>query len=212
MNDEKARRMTEFLAKSIKRVYDECNRIIDEGDPGAGGKAVITRYNELLDRAKDEYPDNDLIHQLDEVTMSGARFVGGGEIPTTDDIQEVKFNSTTIADALGLDEDDFRQATGNDSLAHIEINQVQTQAQQQSTTQTVTVEQLNEHVDGMVASPDEKEELRQLVERFEEELESDDPDEVELRDVIDSAKAFSTQLAMKMAVAACERGINILIE
>lgn len=64
----------------------------------------------------------------------------------------------------------------------------------------------------MMAPQDEKAELHELVEKFEQELESENPDAVELRDVIDSAKSFSSQLAMKMAMMAFERGIDILIE
>lgn len=204
--------MSDYLASSLKRLYDECNRIIDDGDPLSGGRTVLDRHNELLERVKEEYPDNEIIQQLDEVSMSGAVVPGKTTRPTMDDIQEVKFNVTSVADAIGLNEDDFRRASGTDTIPVIEINQVQNQSQQQSATQTVTIEQLYEHADGMMAPKDEKEELRELVGRFEKELESEDPDAVELRDVIDSAKAFSSQLAMKMAMMAFERGIDVLIK
>lgn len=204
--------MSNYLASSLKHLYDECNRIIEDGNPRSGGKTVLDRHNELLEKVKGKHPDNKIIQQLDEVSMSGAVVPGKATRPTMDDIQEVKFNVTSIADAIGLDEDDFRRVNGSDTFSLIEINQVQSQSQQQSATQTVTIEQLYEQADEMMAPQGEKAELRELVGKFEQELESENPDAVELRDVIDSAKSFSSQLAMKMAMMAFERGIDILIE
>lgn len=204
--------MSNHFASSIKRIYDDCHRAIVEKDVRHVGKAIVDRHNELLQKAKSEYPDNEIIQELDKVQYSGSSWTAGNPTPTTNDLQDVKFNVTSIADAIGLDLNDFRQTADTDSLPVIKINQVQNQTQQQSATQTVTIDQLYEHAEGMMAREDEKEKLRNLVERFEDELESEDPDAVKLRDVVDSAKSFSSQLAMKMAMAAFERGVDLLVE
>lgn len=206
--------MTDFLARSIKRLYDDCSRSLEDGSAQVVGGAIIDRYNELLEDAKEEYTDNRRIQNLEVVERTGAGVVPDAPPrPRSNDLQEVKFGLTTIADSIGLDLEDFRQVADIESFPVIEIRQnvTQSQTQQQTATQTVTFEQLYDELETRMAPQEEIEELRELLERLETELKSEDSDEEEVRRVIDSAKAFSSQMAIKMALIALERGVDILV-
>lgn len=204
--------MPEFLVRSLKRLYDDCSQAIDENIADGVGGAVIDRYNDLLDEIQGEYPDNQRIQDLEEVQRTGGRFAGGPSIPHLNDLQEVKFRSAAIADALGLELEDFERVAGTDTIPVIQIEQnvEQSQSQEQAQQQTVTIEQLYEEVGTRMAPEEETEQLREMVGRLEEHLESDDPDSGEIRDLIETAREFSTQLALKMSMLALERGIDIL--
>lgn len=143
--------------------------------------------------------------------MSGAGItLEPGQRPHPNDLQEIKIGVTTIADAIGLDIDDFHRVAATETIPVIQITQQQ--VQRQSASQSVTVEQLYDDVEDRMASKEEIEELRDLVEQLEAELDSEDPDQGKVRNLINSAKTFSSQLAMKMAMLALERGIDILVE
>ena len=204
--------MSDFLVRSLKRLYDDCSQAIEEENAQAVGEAIIDKYNSLLMEIQEEFPDNQRIQDLEEVQLTGATFGSGHPRPRSNDLQEVKFRSAAIADALGLELEDFERITDADTIPVIQIQQnvEQSQSQQQSQQQTITIEQLYRDVDNRMAPEEETEQLHELVGRLEEQLDSDDPNTVEIRDLIDTAKDFSTQLAMKMAKLALEQGIDIL--
>jgi hypothetical protein len=203
--------MSEHLASSLKRLYDECDEVLEREEARKRGGAIIDRFNELLWKAEDEYPDNSTIEDVDPVQRSGAGVTPGSDAkPHSNDLQQVKFRVTSIADAIGLDMDDFKNTSESDTMPLIELNQAQEQTQQQSATQSVTVEQLRKDVDGMMATDEEKSELRDLINQLESELNSDNPEPGQLREIVNSARDFSSQVAMKIAMSALERGIDIL--
>lgn len=194
-----------FLAKTLKRIYDECQRAQDSGDETNVGKTLIGEFNDLLDRYQAEYPEQEVIQSINHVSTSGAH---GSAHPQ--DVQEVKLNVLKIADSLGLDTDDFQQSSSSETLTTINIQQEQNQEQTQSQIQRVTVEQVIEDVEGLMISPDDKEELQELVREYETELESEDPDPSRFRDIVNSAENYSDDVARKLIMLATERGFNIL--
>jgi flagellar motility protein MotE (MotC chaperone) len=110
-----------------------------------------------------------------------------------------------------LDTDDFEDISSSGEFAVINVQQGQSQEQAQTQTQRVTVENIFEDIDGMMTSPEEKDELRDLVQDFEKELESDDADPSRLRKIIAKARDYSDDIARKLIMMATERGVYILL-
>ncbi|QGN05865.1 hypothetical protein Hrd1104_00205 [Halorhabdus sp. CBA1104] len=204
--------MPDYLVSSLKRLYDDCSRAIDENNARAVGGAIIDRYNEILDEIQEEYSDNRRIQELEAVQRTGATFGGGPPRARANDLQDVKFRSAAIADALELELEDFERVADTETIPIIQLQQSveQNQSQQQAQQQRVTIEQLYDDLDSRMGPEDEIEQLRELVEELEDQLNSENPDTVEIRDLIETAKSYSTQLGMKMAMLALERGIDIL--
>lgn len=201
--------MKDYLVSSIKRVYDDCHRALEDDKSQAVGGAIIDRYNELLDEIKSEYPDNERIQNLNPVERTGAGIVtGASNRPRSNDLQEVKFGTAAIADALELDIVEFKRVQNTDTIPIIQINQNQTQ--QQSQQQTITIESIYQEVDGLMVSPEQKENIESQVREFEEELESENPDKDRMKAVIDFVRDTSKQLAVKLTMLALTHGIDLL--
>lgn len=204
--------MEDYLVSSLKRLYDDCHRAIEAGNSQNVGRAIIDRYNELLEEVQDECPENPRIQNLDPVSQSGASFAGGSPRPHPNDLQEVKFRVTAIADSAGLDVDDFQQVDEGSEMPIIQIqnHQTQSQSQEQRQEQYVTVGEIHEEIDRLMVSPDERERIEERVEEFENELEEENPDTERMLDIMSFVRDTSTQLASKMGMRALQHGVDLL--
>jgi molecular chaperone DnaK (HSP70) len=201
------KRMQDYLVSSIKRLYDDCYRALERENAGSVGDALVDRYNELLNEIQEEYPDEPRIQNLDAVEESG----WGGRAMATD-VQEVKIGVTSIADSLGLDSEDFQHVDDASEIPIIQINnqQSQSQSQQQQQDQYITIEEINQEADRLMASPDEKKQIKEQIEEFESELEGEEPDTDRIINIISIVRDTSTQLASKLAMRALQHGVDIL--
>jgi hypothetical protein len=204
--------MQDYLVSSIKRVYDDCYRALDEGNSQNVGRAIINRYNELLGEIQEEYPDNERIQNLDPVSETGAGIAGGSTRPHPNDLQEVKFGVTTIADSVGLNLNDFERVNEGSEIPviHIHNQQSQSQAQDQSQEQYITIEEIHEEIDRLMTSSEERELIEERVEEFESELENENPNKDRMLDIISFVRDTSTQLASKLGMVALQRGVDLL--
>jgi flagellar motility protein MotE (MotC chaperone) len=201
-----------YLVRSLKQVHDECERALRE-DNYQVNNSLADRFNELLDDFKHEYPDDERIQGIDEcegVNVTG-RHAATNQSRALDLIQDIKLKTLQIADLLDLDTGDFEELSSSGEFAVINVQQDQAQEQAQTQIQRVTVENILEDVDGLMTSPEEKEELRDLVEEYEEELEGDDTDVSRLRQIIAKAREYSDDIARKLVMMATERGVYILL-
>lgn len=201
-----------YLIRSLKRVHDECERALRE-DNYQVNNSLADRFNELLNDFKGEYPDDDRIQVIDEcegVTVTGRHAVRN-QSRALDIIQDIKLKTLKISDLLDLDTDDFEELSSSGEFAVINVQQDQAQEQAQTQVQRVTVENILEDISGMMTSPDEREELRGLVQEFEDELESDETDASRLRQIIAKAQEYSDDIARKLIMMATERGVYILL-
>lgn len=204
--------MQDYLVSSIKRVYDDCHRALEDGNSQNVGRAIINRYNELLEEIQEECSANERVQNLDSVSETGATFVGGNPRPHPNDLQEVKFGVTAIADSVNLDLKDFERVDEGSEMPiiHIHNRQSQTQAQQQRQEQYVTIEEIHEEIERLMTSPDQKERIEGRVEEFESELKEEEPDKGKMIDIISFVRDTSTQLASKLAMRALQYGVDIL--
>lgn len=201
-----------YLLRSLKRVHDECERALRE-DNFQVNNSLADRFNELLSDFKSEYQDDDRIQSIEEcegVNVSGRHAVSN-QSRALDLIQDIKLKTLKIADSLDLDTDDFEELSSSGEFAVINVQQDQAQEQAQTQVQRVTVENILEDIDGMMTSPEEKEELRDLVQEFEDELESGETDPSRLRQIIAKAREYSNDIARKLIMMATERGVYILL-
>lgn len=200
-----------YLLRSIKRVHDECERALRE-DNSKVNNSLVDRFNEILDDFKDEYPDERIqsIEEGEGVNVTG-KYAATHHGEALDQIQDIKLKTLKIADILDLDTGDFEELSSSDEFAVINVQQNQAQEQAQTQVQRITVENILEDVDGLMTSAEEKEELRELVGEFEEELENDDTDVSRLRQIIAKAQEYSDDIARKLIMMATERGVYILL-
>ena len=196
-----------YLVKSLKRLHDECERsIADENFKSC--QSLAERFNELLDDFQGEYPDNERIGSIDEaqpISTDGARGAIRNSSRALNEIQDIKLKTLQIADLLDINTNDFERMVDSGEMTVINLEQ------NQSVSQSVTVNNLMKQVDNMMMADPQKEELKELIHLFEEELEND-PDTSTLRDLINKVRDFSAQAAMKMTMIALERGIDIFAD
>lgn len=180
--------------KSLKRVHDSA-----VNTEAAGANGVVTEFNDVLSRVKEQYPDNEFIQSVEEVQ--------GVRRPTkmADAVKKVEIRTEQIADALELGKD-FKRTTDDDDMPLITIEQSNSQTATQEVSQEVSVEAVMELIELDPQAQQNKEELKGLVEQFENELESDDPDSGTLRQLINDAKEYSTSVAAKLAMLALQSG------
>lgn len=192
----------EYAIKTLKRVHDSAVRA-DEN----GAKAVVEQFNETVELLQSEYPDNDVIHGIDEIIAN----IGTPVVATDDEwmkqpiaLEKVKLKTEQMADALDLGEG-FDRPTAEGEMQKIVIEQHSSQSNQQEVSQEVSVESVMTLIDHDPQVQRDKEEVKDLVRRFEEELEGD-ADPGTLRQFIADAKEYSTGVAAKMAMLALQHG------
>lgn len=202
-----------YLMRSLKRVHDDCQRAIQEENFEVN-QALAERFNEILSEFQEEYSDESRIHDISDasgVDVGGFESMVKNQNPAMNEIQDIKLKTLKIADALDLDTDDFEELSQSDKFAVINFNQEQTQEQAQTQVQRVTIDQIIEDVDRMMMTPDEKEELKDLIQEYEEELEKEDPDASRLREIAAKARDYSDDVTRKLVMLATERGFDILV-
>lgn len=192
----------EYAIKTLKRIHDSAVRADEDGAP-----AVVDQYNEAVELLQSEFPDNDVIQDIDKITAA----VRTPKVPTDEEtiretiaLEKVKFKTEQIADALDLGEG-FERPTEEGEMQKIVIEQHSSQSNQQEVSQEVNVESVMTLIDHDPQVQQDKEEVKELVRRFEKELEGD-ADPGTLRQFIADAKEYSTGVAAKMAMLALQHG------
>ena len=189
----------DYLITRLKRIFDQCVRAQEKENEQSVGKVIVNEFNTLLNELQEAYPESQVVQDLDPVDLTGV--VGR---PHPQDIEQVRMNVYSVADSLGIEMESFTESaerTGDLTVVNV--------SQQQATQQQVTVENLIEQVNAMMIPPDNKDELKHIVQEFEDRIEND-PDPGVLRGLFSEAKALSRDVALKLAVKALENGINIV--
>lgn len=208
-------KMDDKLAiKTLKRVHDSAVHAEQTEAP-----AIADQFNEALSKLKSEYPDNETIQSMDEVQASSRP---RGIMKGASKIERVKLNTEQIADALGLG-DDFDRPTDEGEMPVISLKYAPSQENvqeahqeanpeiSQEASQEVSVESIMQLIDLDPQVQGNQENVKQLVRRFEEELDSEYPDSGTLRQLIADAKDYSVSVAAKLAMLGLQHGaIGIL--
>ena len=211
-----------YVFRQAKRIYDNCATSQENGTMASDGGGLAEAYNDLLDRAQTEFPDNEIVQSLDEVHPSG------DIIQKSTAVQQVKSKTSSLAAAIGIDVGDL-ETQQNDELQPItisvdqavdqaqdmeqspdisqsqdqEADQQQTQKQQQY----VDIEIILEDIGRETLPPDEKEDLREIVREYEQELEGD-RDSSRLQELLARAKQYSSSVTSKLGILGLQYGVT----
>lgn len=199
----------------LGRLYERSSEAIDEGHSNAVDP-LTEEFNEALDRLKEEFPDNEIVSSTNSVdAYTEDRSSSSGSMVTIappkrrdEALHEIRSRCEKIANALdyGLP-DQKSESRRADQMVMVSVEQESTQELDQE----VTVESIMQLIDVDPTVQGSRDELKQLVEEFEEELDKGDSDERRLRQFIEEAKDYSTSVAAKMAIQALQAGaIGIL--
>lgn len=193
----------EFWISQLGRLYKEADDHIDqEGGQGAG--PLAEQFNQVLDNLKEEYPDNSFVQNMSEVSP-GSATTSAGMRARQDAASNVRTKCGQLADAIGyeLPEEDFGQDDSPMNVVKLESHQTTSQTVEQA----VSVESTMELVNTIARDEETSEELRSIIEEFEEELGSEEPDKSLLRRFIEQANEKSPEVAANLAMLALQKGI-----
>jgi hypothetical protein len=190
-----------YYVKSLKRLYDEADKI-QRRESFQGTNALIETHNELVPELKSEFSANQVIQSIETIDF---RETYKGIAPENiREIQTVKMNALRMADALGVEVDNFEKQASAEGMTVVNVNQ----SVQQSV--DVSVNSVMQLVNNLPRKDTEKEELREIVNQYKEELDSSEPDSSTLRKLIDDAREYSKDVAVRLTMLGLKNGFYLL--
>lgn len=191
----------EFWIGQLGRIYKEANS--HEGATGV--TPLAEQFNEVLESLKEEFSSNEVVQSTETIDVP-PKSVSPGDVNAKKGIRdEIQIKSGQLADALGynLPEENLQHQETPMNVVH--VNQEQTS--NQTVQQTVTVESTMKLINHLSRDADATDELREIVNKFQEELETGEPDESHLRTFIKQAGKKSPEVAANLGILALQRGI-----
>ena len=199
-----------YIFRQAKRIYDDCVSSRRHGSEEKDGPGLAEAYNDLLHHAQEEFEDNQIIQSLDEVNPSGFP-ADRVQMP-----QQVRSKVSSLADALGIDLADLKDDSSEELRPieltvsnDVDVDQQQEQFQQQQ--QYVDIERILEDVERATMAPANKEELKEIVEEFHDELENE-TDESRLHQLLNRAEEYSVDVTAKLGILGLQYGITDLLK
>lgn len=201
----------EYIFKQAKRIYDDCATSQENGSAAVDGPGIADSYNDLLDRAQNEFPENEVVQSLEKVTIRGNLHDKAGAV------QEVKSNTSRLADALDIDVSELtKESDGGLQPIELTVSHDVDMAQQQAQTQQqyVDVDTILEDLDRASMPPDDRDKLKEIVHEFKEELEGD-RDSDRLNELLQRARErteeYSVDVVAKLGILGLQYGITELV-
>lgn len=195
------------LGRLYRRSTDAIQNEYDEAV-----EPLASEFNEALAELKDAFPDHEIISRIEPVEgrtegTYGSRGKMSVTIPSrrrTEALHEIRSRCEKMANALGYELPDLASGSSSDQMVMVSVDS--SQQNTQNVSQSVSVESIQQLVDLDPQVRGNREELKELVEQFDEELQAEDPDSSVLREFLTEAKQYSTSVAAKMAVRALQIG------
>lgn len=201
----------QYLVRSLKRVHDQAAETLKVTEP-TSSNAIANRFNQVLEKFQAEYPDNEHLDKIDPVEGSGAS-LAHPEI-ANEDLRKIKLQTEQIADLFELDVADFEQVNEATEIRPIVIQQNTEVSQETEVSQSVEYTQLIDQVDQAMLSSEDAEALKDLIRKFQDEVESTETDESRLRDLVSRATEYGagvgTQVGVKLTMAGLQAGYNLI--
>lgn len=179
----------------LGRLYKEVSTT--EGPTGAN--AYVDQFNRILSNLNEEFPENSFIQNTEPARRSTRM---GHQ---ADSIKEVKMKCGQLADVLGYEIPESELEKAGD-ITVISLQSDQTQTADQTMTLENSIEQAMEMINYTTLNQPRKEELREIVRSFGEELDNN-ADPTVIRDLIKNAKDYSVDVSAKMAMIALSAGL-----
>ena len=192
----------EFWLSQLGRLYREVSTKLD----GTGSQVYAQQFNELLEKLQENHPDNQFVQEMEEVYDAQI----GQQAHGHEYNEEVRLKSAQLADAIGYDLPEATQADSELSLVTVESHHNTEQTVNQS--QSLSFDQTIQMVDILPRDSETKEELRAIVDDFQDELDKKDPDESRLRQFLTQAESKSTEIAANLAMLALKKGLTGVLD
>lgn len=180
----------------LGRLYKEV-----PSDEGQGAEEYTKQFNRVLSKLQDEFPKDEFVQNTESVEVEG---VWNADKMRAN--RKISLKCGQLADALGYDLPEAELEQSGD-LTVISLQSEQRQTAEQEVNQEVSVENVMRMVNYTTLGEAKKEELRDIVQDFEDELEKDDPDPSTLREFIKKAKGYSMDVSAKLSMLALQHGL-----
>jgi len=199
-----------FWIAELGRLYERSSEAIDQ-EQGKAVEPLTDDFNEALVALKEEFPDNEIVSRTQSVDALTESYSNKSRKTVTfapsrireEALYEIRSRCEKMANALNY------ELPENDSEVRDAGQMVMVSVEQeasQDVEQQVTVESIMQLIEIDPQVQGDKQEVKELVEKFEEELEDNASDEGRLRHFINEAEEYSTSVAAKMAMRALQTG------
>jgi len=190
----------QYYVKSLKRLYDEADKSQRREDHQAVN-AILRTHNELLPELQEEFPINDVIQSIEQVDFRETH--RGTAHENIRELQTVKMNALRMADSLGVEVNNFEKQASAEGMTVIHLNQNVDQ------TVDVSVDSVMQIVNNLPRDEAQKEELRSIIEDYRDELRNEDPDPNKMNNLVNLAREYSKDVAVKLAMVGLKKGIDL---
>jgi len=192
------------------RLYERSSEAINL-DQSHAIEPLSQEFNEALEELKREFPENEIVSRTESVdayteghSSSSGRTVSFSPSRVRNQaLHEIRSRCEKMANALNheLPEGDVEPRKA-DQMVMVSVEQESSQ----DVNQDVSVESIMQLVEMDPQVQGNRDEVKAIIQKFEEELENDSTDETRLRQFIEEAKQYSTSVAAKMAMRALQAG------
>jgi len=201
---------SDYWIGELSRLYERSSEAIDEGYSNAV-EPLTEEFNQALSQLKGSFPENEIVSNTESVNAytegaSGSLGPTKGFVPPgirDDALHEIRSRCEKMANALEYELPERKSGPSqSDQMVMVSVEQ----ESMQEVNQEVTMESIIELVEVDPTVQSSQDEVKRLVEEFEDELSNEDSDERQLREFIKEAKDYSSSVAAKMAIRALQAG------
>jgi hypothetical protein len=203
-----------YLVRSLKRIHDQAAETLEVKEP-TSSESIAEQFNQILEDFQAEYPDNDRLNQIGAVegTTASIRRMHTVEA-ANEDLRKIKLQTEQIADIFDLDVADFEQVDEVTEMRPIIIQQNTDVTQETEVSQSIEYTQIIDQVDNAMLDDEEAENLKELINEFQNEIEDTNTDESRLRNLAGRAKQYGagigTQVGAKLTMAGLQAGYDLI--
>jgi hypothetical protein len=201
-----------FWISELGRIYERSTEAIENSHEDAI-EPLAEEFNYTLSELKDGFQDNEIIASTDPVEgRTEGTYESRGNtsvmVPSRrrdEALHEIRSRCERMANALNYELPELESGDGS-SNRMVMVSVDSNQEVQQEVSQEVTVESVMELIELDPQAKAHQDELREITEKFNEELENNETDSGKLRQFIEDAKQYSTSVAAKLAMLALQAG------
>ena len=175
---------------------------VSSASASQGSGSHAKQFNRILSELKEEV-DDEFVQEMEELSTSNRR----DPFQSSDTNQAVKLKCAQLAEALGYDIPKAELETVQDMTV---ISMSNEQNVEQSVSQEVSIDQVIEMVNFTTLGQTQQEELKEVVNEFEDELEGEQ-DPGKLRELLSKAEGYSVDVAAKLSMLALQRGVTAIL-
>lgn len=204
----------------VGRIHVEAKEALEltikhhDGDNVPGTVHFAAQFNQILDNIKERHPSDNVIESIHPITGEYSQSISSqlddlGEKSEFATMRDIKLKSGRLIDRLGYsipDDQLLDSDSGRTVIQMVEQSGELNQTTRQSAEIGIetTIEQINHLPDKTV---EEKKKLRGITRDFKDELDSEDPDNSRLDELIQSARQITPQVAVNLISLGVSQGV-----